>query len=228
MAYSNFTLPQVAKTFGLQIHEVLNPYDATPPIAPSPDLERTLNENIPLALAINTEKARSEFLIAPILLELRRRSPIPISLFSGTEFTIDPTQGLTGYCDYLISLSPQQLMISAPIVAIVEAKNEDLKAGLGQCIAELVAAQTFNYQENQPFQRLYGIVTSGELWKFLQLEDKVVSIDLSNYEIHQIGKILAILLSFLPQAPTLAQTPGDGKIGDGKIGPEVPSTSSHV
>ena len=166
---------------------------------PSPDLQRILTENIPLALAINTGKARSEFLIAPILLELRRRSPTPISLFSGTEFTIDPDQGLSGFCDYLISLSPQQLMITAPIVAIVEAKNEDLKAGLGQCIAELVAAQRFNQREIHPVSPHYGIVTSGELWKFLQLTEQSVCIDLRNYEIHQIDQILGILLSFLSQ-----------------------------
>lgn len=131
MVYGNFTLPQVVKTFDLQLQEVINLYADRPPVQPSPELQRSLTNNIPLALAINTEKARSEFLIAPILLELRQRSPLPIRLFSGTEFTIDPAQGLSGFCDYLISRSPQQLMITAPVVAIVEAKNEDLKAGLG-------------------------------------------------------------------------------------------------
>jgi hypothetical protein len=202
MAYSNFTLPQVIKTFNLQLQEVSDLYRSISPLEPSPELQRILTENIPLALAINTEKARSEFLIAPVLLELRRRSPVPISLFSGTEFTIDPDHGLSGFCDYLISLSPQQLLITAPVVAIVEAKNEDLKAGLGQCIAELVAAQRFNQQENHPLCPLYGIVTSGELWKFLQLTDHTIVIDLHNYEIHQINKILGILLSWLKTSST--------------------------
>jgi hypothetical protein len=197
MAYSHFTLPQVIKTFNLELQEVLDLYHSIPPVDPSPELQHILTENIPLALAINTEKARSEFLIAPILLELRRRSPVTISLFSGTEFTINADQGLSGFCDYLISLSPQQLVITAPVVAIVEAKNEDLKAGLGQCIAELVAAQQFNQQENHPFCPLYGVVTSGELWKFLQLTDHTIAIDLNNYEIHRIDKILGILLSWL-------------------------------
>ena len=197
MAYSNFTLRQVEKDFHLQIEEKIDLFAHVEAIAPSDDLKRILAENIPLALAINTEKARSEFLIAPTLLELRRRSPTPISLFSGTEFSISPEQGLSGYCDYLISLSKQQLMISAPVIAIVEAKNEDIKSGLGQCIAEMIAAQLFNELENNDIATIYGIVTSGEIWKFLQISEQNVAIDLTDYYINNIDKIIAILLSFI-------------------------------
>lgn len=198
MPYSNFTLRQVEKDFHLQIEEKIDLFAHIEAIAPSDDLKRILAENIPLALAINTEKARSEFLIAPTLLELRRRSPTPVSLFSGTEFSISPEQGLSGYCDYLISLSKQQLMISAPVVAIVEAKNEDIKSGLGQCIAEMIAAQLFNEQENNDIKTIYGIVTSGEIWKFLQISEQTVVIDLTDYYITNIDKILGILLQLIP------------------------------
>lgn len=197
MPYSNFTLRQVEKDFHLEIEEKIDLFAHVQAIAPSDDLKRILTENIPLALAINTEKARSEFLIAPTLLELRRRSPTPISLFSGTEFSISPEQGLSGYCDYLISLSKQQLMISAPVIAIVEAKNEDIKSGLGQCIAEMVAAQLFNELENNDIDTIYGIVTSGEIWKFLQISKQNVAIDLTDYYINNIDKIIGILLSFI-------------------------------
>jgi len=201
MAYSNFTLRQVEKDFHLQIEEKIDLFAHVQAISPSDDLKRILTENIPLALAINTEKARSEFLIAPTLLELRRRSPIPISLFSGTEFSISPEQGLSGYCDYLISLSKQQLMISAPVIAIVEAKNEDIKSGLGQCIAEMVAAQLFNELENNDIDTIYGIVTSGEIWKFLQISEQNVAIDLTDHYINNIDKIIGILLSFISTKP---------------------------
>jgi hypothetical protein len=203
MPYSNFTLRQVEKDFNLQIEEKIDLFDHVGAIAPSDDLKRILAENIPLALAINTEKARSEFLIAPTLLELRRRSPIPISLFSGTEFSISPEQGLSGYCDYLISLSKQQLMISAPIIALVEAKNEDIKSGLGQCIAEMIAAQLFNQLENNDIDPIYGIVTTGEIWKFLQISAQTVAIDLTDYYITNIDKILGILLAFIPKQKNL-------------------------
>ena len=197
MAYSNFNLRQVEKDFHLQIEEQIDLFAHIKAIIPSGEIQKLLAENIPLALAINTEKARSEFLIAPTLLELRRRSPVPISLFSGTEFNVSPEQGLTGYCDYLISLSKQQLRISAPAIAIVEAKNEDIKSGLGQCIAEMVAAQLFNEIENNVINSIYGIVTTGEIWKFLQITEQTVAIDLTDYYITDIAKILGVLLDFV-------------------------------
>ena len=88
-------------------------------------------------------------------------------------------------------------MISAPVIAIVEAKNEDIKSGLGQCIAEMVAAQLFNELENNDIETIYGIVTSGEIWKFLQISGKTVAIDLTDHYINNIDKIIGILLSFI-------------------------------
>jgi hypothetical protein len=197
VAYSNFSLAQVKKTFNLQIEEQSDLFAQVSAVTPSEEFVAQLRENIPLALANNTEKARSEFLIAPTLLELRRRSPIPISLFSGMEFNVSVEHGLTGYCDYLVSLSKQQLMISAPLIAIVEAKNENLKSGLGQCIAEMVAAQLFNHEENRDIDILYGIVTTGEIWKFLTLVNQTVVVDLTDYYISDVAQILGILLSFV-------------------------------
>ena len=124
--------------------------------------------NLPLATAINTEKSRSEFLIAPILAELRRLANYQISLFSGTEFNVDKEKGLVGYCDYLISFSKEQYFVRSPIMAIVEAKNENIKNGLGQCIAEMIAAQRFNEQEGNEITENYGVITSGTIWKFLK------------------------------------------------------------
>jgi transketolase C-terminal domain/subunit len=52
---------------------------------------------------------------------------------------------------------------------IVEAKNENIKGGLGQCVAEMVAAQIFNEREANAIDTIYGAVTTGEIWKFLKL-----------------------------------------------------------
>jgi len=198
MSYSDFTtLDKVQNAFNLILEEDCNLFGILESVTPSDYLQQTLTEYLPLATAINTEKSRSEFLIAPILAELRRLANYQISLFSGTEFNVSPEQGLTGYCDYLISLSKQQLRISAPAIAIVEAKNEDIKSGLGQCIAEMVAAQLFNEIENNVINSIYGIVTTGEIWKFLQITEQTVAIDLTDYYITDIGKILGVLLDFV-------------------------------
>ena len=57
---------------------------------------------------------------------------------------MDPAQGLVGFCDFILSQSAEQVDIVAPVVTIVEAKNESIRSGLGQCIAEMVAVQMFN------------------------------------------------------------------------------------
>jgi len=194
MAYSDFDLKKVQKDFGVRIDERPNLFTDVMSMPPSPILASTLAETAPLATAINTEKARSELLIIPVLLDLWRQAQSQISLFSGTEFTVDAERGLTGYCDYILSRSPAQLTLNAPVVMIVEAKNENIKGGLGQCVAEMIAAQIFNAREGNAIATIYGAVTTGEIWKFLTLEGVLTSIDLSDYYLaRDVDKILGIL-----------------------------------
>jgi len=194
MAYSDFDLKKVRRDFGLQIDEQPDLCAHVPPVQPGITLAHTLAETAHLAIAINTEKARSEMLITPVLLDIWRQAQSQISLFSGTEFTVDEARGLTGYCDYILSRSKEQLTINAPVVMIVEAKNENIKGGLGQCVAEMIAAQLFNEREGNAIDTIYGAVTTGEIWKFLKLVSAVASIDLSDYYIvRDAPKILGIL-----------------------------------
>ena len=195
MTYSEFTtLHKVQTAFDLTIEENRNLFAEVEGIAISDYLQQTLKEYWPLATAINTEKARSEFLIAPILAEVRRQANYQISLFSGTEFDVDQAKGLSGYCDYIISCSKEQYFISVPVITIVEAKNENIKGGLGQCIAEMVAAQIFNKQEGHPLFEIYGVVSTGTVWKFIILKDNLIFIYSQEYYINQVNVILAIML----------------------------------
>ena len=194
MAYSDFDLKKVRNNFGLQIDEQPDLFAEVTPVQPSVTLANALAETAHLAMAINTEKSRSELLITPVLLDIWRQAQSQMSLFSGTEFTVDEVRGLTGYCDYILSRSKEQLTINAPVVMIVEAKNESIKGGLGQCVAEMIAAQMFNEREGNAIETIYGAVTTGEIWKFLKLVGTVASIDLSDYYIvRDAPNILGIL-----------------------------------
>ena len=106
-------------------------------------------------------------IIAPILLELRRQLNYQISLFSGVDFNVDSERGLNGVCDFLVSRSKEQLFVRAPVITIVEAKNENLKPGFGQCVAEMLAGQLFNEREGNAIKTIYGGVTIGTVWRFL-------------------------------------------------------------
>lgn len=194
MAYSDFTLAKAKSAFGLTLDETRNWFQKITGVQPSELLQRLLDENLLLATAINSKKARSEFLIAPILSEVRRQMDYRISLFSGTEFNVDPAQGLSGFCDFILSASQEQYFISAPVVTIIEAKNENVIAGLGQCIATMIAAQIFNQINGNNIEVIYGVVTTGTNWKFMILEQSIVYIDSVEYYINAVDKILGILL----------------------------------
>ncbi|PDW03346.1 hypothetical protein [Candidatus Viridilinea mediisalina] len=195
MAYSNFTFADLTQRFQLSIEEQHDLFSDTPSVPISAWLHETLQETLALALAINTEKVRSELLIAPILVELRKQTGRTTSLFSGVDFSVDQSQGLNGICDYIIAQSPQQFFISAPILMIFEAKNENIKGGFPQCIAAMVAAQRFNEREQYQIPMIYGVVTTGTNWRFLQLETHIVRIDNREYYIDNIEKIMGILTS---------------------------------
>ncbi|MGV0105096.1 Type I restriction enzyme R protein N-terminal domain-containing protein [Nostoc sp. DSM 114160] len=131
MPYSQFNIDRVKQDFHLNTIEGVRFFpDSIEPITPSFRLQGIL-EDLPWAIAVDTEKARSEAIINPILLEVRRIFNSTISVFSGEEFNVDPSIGLNGVCDFLLCRSPEQLTVEAPAIVIVEAKKSDLKSGLG-------------------------------------------------------------------------------------------------
>ncbi|MBX2863352.1 MAG: hypothetical protein KTR27_07325 [Leptolyngbyaceae cyanobacterium MAG.088] len=175
MLYSKFSLQKVQQEFGLNVHEAIHFLPQLPTVSPDTLLSATLADGLPLALAQGNEKARSEWIINPILTAVRRLANTKVSVFSGKEFNVDPSQELVGYVDFLIARSPRLLVLESPVIMMVEAKPENLNAGLGQCAAEMIAAQIFN---QQPEKTIYGCVTNGELWKFLKLQGTDLTIDL--------------------------------------------------
>ena len=199
MAYSNFTLETVEKEFKLELLEHAGIFAEIAPIDLSAELTNALARNVPLATTINTEKARSELIISPVLVELREHFDRKISLFSGVDFNVDAENGLTGVCDFLISLSPRQSYIEAPVIVLVEAKNLDLKLGLGQCVAEMIAAQRFNAERGNDISCIYGASTTGTDWKFLKLEGKCLHIDMETYQVAQCEKLLGIFSCMIAQ-----------------------------
>ena len=144
-----------------------------------------------------SEKARSELLITPILMEVYEQSRDRANFFSGIEFDVDKKRGLTGFCDFLFTLAPRKISIQAPIISVVEAKKEDIQRGIPQCLAELVAAQIFNARTERTIDTLYGIVTTGDVWKFLQLQGTNATIDSDLYYLDNVEKIVGIILSML-------------------------------
>ena len=199
MAYSNFTLEAVQKTFQLESIQSVGIFSETEPIEPSVELTKALAKKVPLAVAIGTEKAKSEMIVADLLVELREHFEHRISLFSGIDFNVDTENDLTGVCDFLVSLSPNQYYLEAPVIILVEAKKDDLTTGLGQCVAEMIAAQRFNVEKGNDIPCVYGATTTGVNWLFLKLVGKRLHIDMATYMLERCDRILGILASMVAQ-----------------------------
>ena len=192
MAFSDFTFPAVTDDLGLTSAEA-DLFPGVEPLVARPELLEALADGQTVALAVHTEKARSELLIAPVLMELRRLTRGSFGLFSGTSFDVDAARGLNGVCDFILTRSPRMYVLTAPLVAIAEAKNDVLRSGFGQCIASMVAARLFNERGAAAIPVIHGVVTTGSAWKFLRLEGDALTIDLREYYIDNVGLILAIL-----------------------------------
>ena len=197
MVYSKFTLEELKQKFNITLTATEGKFNNLPEVAPSQILQEILKDNISLAVAIGSEKARSEFVVAPILTAIKKHLNQKISLFSGIDFNVDSELGLNGFCDFIIANSSQQLFIESPVIALVEAKNDNLKSGLAQCAAEMVAAQIFNQRQGNDIAKVYGAITTGTVWQFLELEGQTVVLDLKEYSIENLPKILGILISFV-------------------------------
>jgi hypothetical protein len=206
MAYNNFTLQSVTDRFDLKL--VNNRFcELLPIFEPQSEFLIIFDESFSLAEVAKSEKAKSELLVSPILVQARKLVDRQVQLFSGEEFNVDREQGLNGFCDFLFSKSENQFTIDAPVLMLVVdaacpqdiAKRGELETGLGQCVAEMLAAQNYNQLKDRNISAIYGCVTSGTLWQFLKLEGNNVTIDPTNYLVTPVQKIFGILKWILSQ-----------------------------
>jgi hypothetical protein len=199
MAFRDFSFPQVQKDLGLTVHDA-DLYSSAPPFQVREEFAAFIRDGVALAVANSTEKAKSEFIIAPVLLELRRSLAEGFFLFSGVEWEADASRGLNGYCDFIITRGESQHVLGAPFVAIAEAKNDLIRTGMGQCIAAMYGAQLCNQQAKRSIPCVYGVVTTGSAWKFLRLEGNTLTIDIPEYYIDNLPKIMGILKQLVESA----------------------------
>ena len=143
MAYRDFTFPQVITDLGLTVDERPLFVDVPPDEVPA-EFAALIRDGVRIGTAINTEKARSELIVSPVIFHVLRTSERAFGLFSGVTFDVDPARGLNGVADFLLTREARQYILTAPIMAIAEGKNVDVRAGFGQCIAGMVAGREFN------------------------------------------------------------------------------------
>jgi hypothetical protein len=201
MPYSEYTnLAKLKKKLGIE-HQAKNwvKTENIEPIAPSELLKMEID--LGLRLPLNTEKARSENLISPVLKEVLRRNEDLISYFSGYGFNVDESLGLNGNCDYLLAARPHLLDVENPVFCLVEAKNGVVDEAYAQCAAEMYAASLYNKQfdDTSATKIIYGCATNGYEWVFLMLQKQVVLIDNQSISIKDLPVLLGIFQFIIKQ-----------------------------
>lgn len=189
MAYSDYvSLRKLRQELGI-VHTKTVLFPNLEPVTPSTKLREDLDEAHDYSLL--TEKAKSEFLITPILKEIRRTHPTRVGVFSGVNLDL-PDAGLNGFCDFILSREPNTVELTAPIFCLVEAKNRTLEEGFAQCAAEMYAAILFNQANHTVPEVMHGCVTNGYEWNFMRLADKQLHIDDSRLFLNEVAKILGV------------------------------------
>lgn len=185
MAYSDYTLARLEDTFGLKNR--LQPlFGATTPVEPSEWLLNLLQ--IARELPVKSEKAKSELIVMPILIELRNRNEKFFTIYSGDNLNIDDQ--LKGECDFILSKDTRSFEVNYPIIQVVEAKKNDLEIGIPQCAAQMVGARKYNeLRGNVIGPVVYGCVTTGDDWVFMRLTD-LIEIDTRKYYLGNLPELL--------------------------------------
>ncbi len=191
MAYRKYTSSEIETNLGLEIKQAkLFAGIKRQEISPSNRLRLMLetSEN----LAITTEKAVCEYLVAPILIDIKMNND-GIVLFSGEQLNVDRHRNLNGEIDFLFTKNTNHLSIKAPILCITEAKIGLIDKGIPQAAAQMYAVRLFNEKEGKPLKTVYGAVTDGKTWRFLKLEDDTLYTDLEILYLDNLPLLLGTL-----------------------------------
>lgn len=193
MAYSDFTLDDLEKKFGIK-NRKKNLFAKVQAIKPS----QRLQEDLELAaeLPLRSEKAKSESIVLPILIELRRNNNKYFTIYSGENLSGDEMSGLRGECDFILAKDINSYSMNYPIIQVVEAKRNDIEEGVRQCAAQLLGAKKFNENKGVQLEKLYGCATTGDDWVFIELSTELY-IDTKKYYLAEIGELLGIFQSII-------------------------------
>ncbi len=206
MSYNRFTLPRIQKEFGVTLRDgVLFPVlpDVAAPAWLLDQLARGRRQHW------LTEKARSEFVVAPMLLAVQELGETLVAIFSGEPLDVDPERGLNGECDFILAATERSPVLRSPVVTVVEAKRDYIEGGLAQCIAQMLGAQLFNQRAGDGPDPVFGCVTTGEIWEFLRLEGASVTLDPTRRYLDHPEAILQVLVAMV-RAPRGGAPPPSG------------------
>ena len=190
MDYRDFSLASLREQFGITNH-VDHLFDqVSSPLAESDKLRQDLQ--IASLLPARSEKAKSELIVMPILIELMTQNQDFFTIYSGETLTADPERGLTGECDFILAHNTGTFDIDVPMMMVVEAKKHDMDIGVPQCAAQMIGVRLFNQNRGEPINTVYGCVTTADNWLFMRLVQDQITVDYRKYYLSDLNKLLGV------------------------------------
>lgn len=190
MPYSKFTFRKIKKKFGITntIGPIFDSFEKVP-------ISTSLAARLAVAarLPVRTEKAKSEFIVLPILLDLMERNEEYFTIYSGESLNVDSETDLVGECDFILAKNTKTFDINTPIFTLVEAKKNDITMGIPQCAAQMIGARAYNEEAGTIIPCIYGCITTGDAWQFLKLEGSLITIDDRKYFLSELELLLGAL-----------------------------------
>ncbi len=188
LMFSDMTWEILEDKHGIQVDDKQALFAACPPVEPSAVLRENIKRGLRSRLV--NERARSTRLVDPVLGELEALRPEKIATLQEASLEAKGMEGLCGNPDFLITAGSSTKL--TPIIAILEAKRDNIDAGLAQCAAALYAAYLLNQGR---LSQVFGCVTTGTDWRFLSFhgETKRVVLDSDLYFIVEPARLLGVL-----------------------------------
>ncbi len=192
MAYRDFKMDDLESKFGIQeIGKQLFDPSKVKRIEPSDKLKTDLVEA--RFITLSTEKAVSERLVSPILVEIKKLNLEDIQVFSGEIIKADVKQGLNGEIDFILSRTPETLKPKNPLLIVTESKLGLIDGSVNQAAAQMIGIRLFNEKRNYEKIAIHGAVTDGTTWRFLKLDDNKFYVDTNKFTIDNLPILLGVL-----------------------------------
>ena len=195
MAYRDFKMSDLTQKFGIrEIGTHIFDHNTIPRIEPTEKLKADLLEAEYITLS--TEKAVSERLVAPVLVEMAKRNEF-LQVFSGEIIVADKKQGLNGEIDFVLARKPWTRKPTNPLFCITESKLGLIDSGVDQATAQMLGLRVFNQQKGYDEIIIHGAVTDGSRWRFLKLEGNNLYLDLHRYSTEDLPLLLGVLQTLI-------------------------------
>ena len=192
MAYRDLKMKDLKSKFGItEIGTELFKVSKIKPIEPSSSLLNKLADA--QYITLSTEKAVSEQLVAPVLVEIAKLNDF-LQIFSGEIILADKALGLNGELDFIISRRPWTRKPQNPLLCVTESKLGLINSGVDQATAQMLGLRIFNQNNGYNDELIiHGAVTDGTSWRFLKLEGTNLFLDMHVYSTEKLPLLLGVL-----------------------------------